>query len=73
MGVRSNGAPHYSRETHHVVRTREFHVSTPHAEILQALHDSHSTGTLSYDITQGGIGAIRFREEQKVDLDSENA
>lgn len=60
-----------AREQHHLVRERIFG-TTDVAEVVAALHESHVTGTLFVDISQGTVGSIRFREEQKVHFDNDS-
>ena len=54
-----------ARERHHVVRERTYRPSQL-AEVMQSLHESHATGTLSIDIHEGGVGSVRFTETQKL-------
>lgn len=59
-------------DSHRLVRERTFPASTPIAVILADLRESRATGTLFVDVNVGGVGMIRFREEQRVDFsDSE--
>ncbi len=52
-------------ERHHVVRERIYPPSQL-AEVMQHLHESRATGTLSIDVREGGIGSVRFTETQKL-------
>ena len=63
-----NGTRHIA-ESHRLVRERTFPIHNNLLDILEALKSSHSTGQLLIDMNQGGIGSIRFREEQKVKFD----
>lgn len=58
-----------AQESHRMVRERLFG-TTDVAEVLSSLVDSRSTGTLLVDLSQGTVGSIRFREEQKVKFDT---
>lgn len=55
-------------DSHRLVRERIFPASTSIASILVELRESRATGTLFVDINIGGVGMIRFREEQRVDF-----
>lgn len=66
------GATLATQESHRLVRERMFGgASLTH--VLESIRDSHSTGTLLIDISQGAIGSIRFREEHKVTFDENNS
>ena len=56
------------REKCHLTREREFPSSADLSYVIKLLRDAHSTGTLMIDISQGGVGSIRFREESSVDF-----
>ena len=63
------GALDSTQDTHHILRERAFPSATNINEILCNLRESRSTGTLSIDIAQGGIGSIRFSERRKLTFD----
>ena len=53
-------------ESHHLIRERNFSASSSLDEIKTILRNSHSTGTLSIDFADGGVGSIQFSERKKV-------
>jgi hypothetical protein len=53
------------QESHKMVRERSFPV-TDITDITDMLKAEKATGQLLIDMNQGGIGSIRFREEQKI-------
>lgn len=53
-------------ESHRLVRERRFSPSEVH--IPDILRELHATGTLCIDISQGGVGSVRFVEEQRLDV-----
>lgn len=57
--------PLHVSESQRIVRTRQFPTDTDLLLILSDLRRNQSTGTLMIDLSQGGIGSVRFREEQK--------
>ena len=63
-----SGTNHIS-ESHRLVRERSFQPKGSIENIIEVLRESHATGQLVIDMNQGGIGSIRFREEQKVKFD----
>ncbi len=57
-----------SRETHILVRERNF-PSSELMQVIQYLRSEKATGTLTLNLSQGGINRIRFREEQDIRYD----
>jgi hypothetical protein len=56
-------------ESTHIIRDRQFSLDAGDEAILVAiahLRREHVTGTLMVDLVCGGIGSLRFREQQKV-------
>jgi hypothetical protein len=60
---------HHISESHRLVRERSFTPKSSIETIIEILKESHATGQLMIDMNQGGIGSIRFREEQKVNFE----
>lgn len=56
-----------------VVRERRFYVDRSDECVFRALAQlvrEGVTGTLHIDFNQGGVGSIRFQEEQRITLDA---
>jgi hypothetical protein len=49
-----------------VVRERTYHRDSDIAYIIGLLRTQAATGTLRIDLSQGGIGSIRFEERKKL-------
>lgn len=49
-----------------VVRVRTYHRDEDIAYLLGLLRIQAATGTLHIDLSQGGVGSIRFEERQKI-------
>ena len=60
-----NGGNHVSEATA-VVRERTYHRDTDIAYLLGLLRNTAATGTLRIDLSQGGVGNIRFEERQAI-------
>lgn len=54
------------RDTYHLVRERVYQGSLDFVRILLDLRTERATGTLSVDLSQGGVCRVRFREEQDI-------
>jgi hypothetical protein len=65
----ANEVPTHRTDTHRLVRERTFPPSTPLHELLMYIRKIKGTGTLMIDLNQGGIGSIRFCEEQHLTFD----
>jgi len=55
-----------TRDTYRLVRERVYSGSHDLMQLVMSLRTERVTGTLSIDLNQGGVGRIRFREEQDI-------
>lgn len=55
-----------TKDTYRLVRERVYSGSHDLMQLVMSLRTERVTGTLSIDMTQGGIGRVRFREEQDI-------
>ncbi len=55
-----------ARETYRLVRERIYQGPLDVLQILISLRMERVTGTISIDLSQGGICRVRFREEQDI-------
>jgi len=55
-----------TKDTYRLVRERVYLGSYDLMQLIMSLRVEKVTGTLSIDMTKGGIGRIRFREEQDI-------
>jgi hypothetical protein len=62
----TNGNGHHVSEATAVVRERTYHRDSDISYILGLLRTTAATGTLRIDLSQGGVGAIRFEERQRI-------
>jgi hypothetical protein len=53
-------------ESNRVIRERSFTQRGEITSILDHLRETKATGQLIVDLSQGGIGTVRFREEKKL-------
>lgn len=58
----------YSAETHILAHELSYPPSTDLLHLLAVLRDVHATGCVSIHLAQGGVCAIRFRHERRVEL-----
>jgi hypothetical protein len=61
-----NGNGKHLSEATAVVRERTYHRDTDLAYLLGLLRNQAATGTLRIDLSQGGVGTIRFEERQSI-------
>ncbi len=54
-----------SEDSYKLVHEQIYHGASLMA-VIQHLRSARSTGTLFIDLSQGGIGKIRFREQQDI-------
>jgi hypothetical protein len=59
-------------KTYRVLGEYRFHTNNVD-EVLAIIRDAGVSGTLTLDISQGGVGSIRFHEEQKITPTENNA
>ena len=55
-----------TKDTYRLVRERVYSGSHDLMTLVMSLRVEKVTGTLSIDMNQGGVGRIRFREEQDI-------
>jgi hypothetical protein len=65
QSIPQEGAPPHVDERHALVRERTFPPSELE-RILLMVHEERLTGTVTLDINQGGLCAIRVKEQQKL-------
>lgn len=54
-----------------VIRERTYHRDTDIAYVIGLLRNQAATGTLHIDLSQGGVGSIRFEERQRISTRAE--
>jgi len=63
-------APTVIRDSQVILRERSFPISQDVMIFVRAIQDrlgiSRATGMLCIDLNQGGVGTVRFREEQEI-------
>jgi len=61
-------------DTCRIIRERDFPALVSVVpDLLAALRNEHATGTLVLELNQGGVRAIRFREESRLSPPAHNS
>lgn len=66
-----NGNGQHISEATAVIRERTYHRDSDIAYVIGLLRNQAATGTLRIDLSQGGVGGIRFEERQRISTHGE--